>query len=706
MKTFAALALSLLLATGIALADSPKDTPKGADAQPAKPAAAAKPATAKTSAEIAAEVEELRQALQAQQEQLQMLKEELAKRDRQIEEAREAAAAANSRATEANVKATEAAATSAEVKTTTTALNSSVASLASSNAAAANAAVAADGQGGKEEKGPTTIRFKGVNITPGGFIAAETVNRQRAESADINTPFNAIPYGGNAVGKLSEMSLTARQSRLTLLVDSKIGDTKVAGYYEVDWLGTGVTSNNRQSNSYVLRQRQLWGRVESASGWSFTGGQMWSLATETKKGIRNNTEWTPAVIDPQYVVGFTWQRAYGARLVKNFGDKFAIGVSAEGSQATLTAHGTSTYTSTSGATTVNAFVFAPGAGGGLLNFSDTTGYALNKTPDFVFKAALDPGWGHYEVFGILSTFQNRVYPCAVVSVQAPTSTTVTYTSPVTTDPTVYTGTYNSVVLSGAGALTNTGCTNTTPSAAGASTDSRTGGGGGASFDVPLVAKKFDLGAKVFYGDGTGRFGSAQLADATLRPNGTLALIRGGHWLGRVEWHVTPKFDLYGYVGGEYAARTAYSGFLSVTGTTSTTNVTLQGTDTVTENPVFITLPETVTTWKTSNTGLGGYGYPGANNSGCSAEAAPSATGTPSGGGSCNGDTRYIGEGTLGFWYKFYQGEKGRVQLGMQYSYFYRNGWSGSGGTLPSGVTSIAPHAVDNMVWTSFRYYLP
>jgi hypothetical protein len=168
--------------------------------------------------------------------------------------------------------------------------------------------------------------------------------------------------------------------------------------------------------------------------------------------------------------------------------------------------------------------------------------------------------------------------------------------------------------------------------------------------------------------------------------------------------VTPKFDLYGYVGGEYAARTAYNGFLSVTGSTSTTNVTLNGTDTVSGNPVFIVLPETVTTWKTSNTGIGGYGYPTANNSACSTEVAPSAVGTPSAG-SCVGDTRYIGEGTIGFWHKFYQGDKGRFQWGMQYSYFYKTGWSGTGG-LTAPTAGIGPHTVDNMVWTSFRYYLP
>ncbi len=32
----------------------------------------------------------------------------------------------------------------------------------------------------------------------------------------------------------------------------------MTGYYEADWLSAGVTSNNNQSNSYTMRQRQLW----------------------------------------------------------------------------------------------------------------------------------------------------------------------------------------------------------------------------------------------------------------------------------------------------------------------------------------------------------------------------------------------------------------------------------------------------------------
>src|SRR2546421_6278613 len=45
------------------------------------------------------------------------------------------------------------------------------------------------------------------------FRSAETVYRQRAESADINTQLAGIPYPGNALSKVSENAFTARQTR-------------------------------------------------------------------------------------------------------------------------------------------------------------------------------------------------------------------------------------------------------------------------------------------------------------------------------------------------------------------------------------------------------------------------------------------------------------------------------------------------------------
>ena len=55
--------------------------------------------------------------------------------------------------------------------------------------------------------------------------------------------------------------------------------------------------------------------------------------------------------------------------------------------------------------------------------------------------------------------------------------------------------------------------------------------------------------------------------------------------------------------------------------------------------------------------------------------------------SCVGQTKSIVEGTTGFWYKPYNGPKGRLQIGLQYSYLVRTAWVGYGGIFrddPSG----------------------
>ena len=659
MKKIAALILSLFLTTGMALADTPKES----DAQPSKAAAPAKPKAAKkaekSDSAIAAEIEELRQAIQSQQEQLQQLKEELAKRDRQIDEAREAAAAANARAAEAGTKAVEAVNSSAEVKTTAATLNTTVSDLKASNEVLKTTVAKEQADQKKaEETGPANIKYKGITITPGGFLDAAGVFRSRATSADINTPFTGIPFPGNSLAKVSELNFTGRHSRLSLLVEGAIGSAKATGYYEIDWLGACTTSNNRQSNSYCQRQRQIWGQV-SWGGMAFTGGQMWTLMTENRKGIQNRGEIQPMVPDPQYHVGYTWARQPSFRITKDFGGKVAVGLSIEAPQITLGGRGFSTFTPASGSATQNFFVNAPGANGGLYNAFDATGYTTNKAPDLVVKAAFDPGYGHYEVFGVLSTFRNRVYPCAVVT-PTPNGTTIIVNGPALT--------------CAAGA--------TTSSAAGAFNDTRTGGGGGVSARVPLMAKKVEFAVQGMAGDGVGRYGSAQLADATARPNGTLALIRTAHGMGALEFHPSPKLDLYVYGGSEYAWRAGYVGYQTVS----------------------VASAGGVTTYTSSNTKIGGYGSPFANNNGCSTENPPTGSSTPSGGGTCAGDLRVITEGTAGFWFKPYNGPKGSVRWGIQYSYFTKSGWSGNNNT-PAAV-GISPKAVDNMVLSSFRYYLP
>ena len=92
--------LSLFLLSGTAFADTPKD----GDPQPAQAAKKKSTKPAKSATAILAEqVEALRQTLEAQQQQIRQLQEELTKRDAQIGDAKSAAAAADAKASEATV---------------------------------------------------------------------------------------------------------------------------------------------------------------------------------------------------------------------------------------------------------------------------------------------------------------------------------------------------------------------------------------------------------------------------------------------------------------------------------------------------------------------------------------------------------------------------------------------------------------------------
>jgi len=528
-----------------------------------------------------------------------------------------------------------------------------------------------DGQAADAENNPIAIRYKGITLTPGGFLAAETVFRNKADDADINTALNQIPLPGNSGSQTTEFNATARQSRLSLLAEGKLTSVKLTGYVETDFLGTGIASNNNQSNSYVLRLRQGWGQAKFDSGFSITGGQMWSLVTETKKAVDNRTEATPLTIDPQYTVGFSWARQYGLRVSQTLADgKLTLAASVEGAATTLTVHGNPTSTipastnvtvngvtiPTLTTTTFNNFlVGAPGIVQGQYNPVGTYGY--EKTPDFIFKAALDPGWGHYEVFGIVSTFRDRVYPCfaanaAITLTLAGGGTTPFPTVAIPANPCALTGSTNA--------------------ASGAFNSSNVGGGIGANARAPL-GKHLDVGIHVLGGNGVGRYGSAGLADSTARPDGTMALLRSYQALGTLEFHATPKLDIYAYVGGEYASR-----------------------------------------WMD---GKEGYGSNLRRDDGCAVQSLPLAPPAaainttavlgsngfiPDALSNCDGDTRAIFEGTIGFWYRVYNGPKGRFQWGPQYSYVSRNTWSGVNATGGG----VGPHGIDNMVFTSLRYYLP
>jgi hypothetical protein len=65
---------------------------------------------------------------------------------------------------------------------------------------------------------------------------------------------------------------------------------------------------------------------------------------------------------------------------------------------------------------------------------------------------------------------------------------------------------------------------------------------------------------------------------------------------------------------------------------------------------------------------------------------------------CQAQNRNLWEVEPGFWYRFYKGESGTLAIGASYSYTHRGTWAGLDGLQPNGI--------ENMVMTSFRYYIP
>jgi hypothetical protein len=107
-------------------------------------------------------------------------------------------------------------------------------------------------------------------------------------------------------------------------------------------------------------------------------------------------------------------------------------------------------------------------------------------------------------------------------------------------------------------------------------------------------------------------------------------------------------------------------------------------------------------WSAPSNAAVGYGSRLLNNSSCTTDANPGYNGGASTGyapgGSCGAQNRNVQEFTGGYWYDFYKGDRGRLRQSIQYGYAVREGWSGASG--------IGAKGIDNMVWTSFRYYLP
>ena len=487
LKALASLVLTLAVTAGNAQTAASSSSSTSTTKKTHKAKAPAGPS-------VQSQIDALRTEMQGQ---IQGLQQQLSQKEAQ--QAANAAQAANSENTQA-----------------VSSLQGAVTDLKTNNAALVQTVQDSDKKTAAALEHPDALHYKGITLSPvGSFLAGETVYRSKATGADIPTPFSSIPLSAADSAQLSEFYGSGRQSRIALLAEGKAANFAIRGYYEADFLGVGTTSNNNESNSYVMRQRQAWAQGET-NGWTVTGGQMWSLATETKQGMTNRSEATPQTIDPNYIPGFVWERQWGFRVTKELMPKMLwAGVSAENPE-TLNLGGT---------VPANLLLGSYGTNGGAYNGGGTytisgnvpavgaaANYSFNLAPDMITKLAFEPKFGgHYELFGLARFFQYRNY------VGYKNTSTFNPTTGVTSVAITYTNAYN---------------------------DSLVGGGIGGSLRYPAFNKKLDIGLKGLWGDGVSRYGSTTLSDATADYNGRLKLLHGYSALASLEAHATPRLDVY------------------------------------------------------------------------------------------------------------------------------------------------------------------
>jgi hypothetical protein len=480
--------------------------------------------------------------------------------------------------------------------------------------------------------------FGGIHVSlAGSFIAMEGVWRERNEisSGASDPPFGTLPFHNSPLYFQNENRYSAQQSRLAIRASGDIDPTQhLTAYWENDWLGAGVTANSRESNSYNLRMRQAWLFYDNENWHSkFLAGQAWSMLTANKLGILPGTENVPLTIDAQYAVGFNWARQPQLRFVQDWNKTLWVGVSVEASQTAFASNGTPLAFSPGNGTVVPTGLGVDAGNAcnaaGLLN--NTTTCSNNLAPDVVEKVALDPGWGHYEAVGIQRWFTDSV------ALNGPPFLKAGLASPGWNEKTNF------------------------------------GWGVGGSVLLPIIPKFLDLQGSVLTGEGLGRYGSSQLADVTIGPDGTLEPLRTTQVLLGFVAHPWDGFDLYGYAGQEQVSSNFW--------TQKVGGVTTQG----------------------------GYGNPAYLNGGCfnenTATTGSAGFNTPIAGTSCTANVQRTQELTIGFWQQLYKGDLGQVRVGAQYEYVRLTAFPGAttgAGSGPTPNQGLNPN--NNIVFFSLRYY--
>jgi hypothetical protein len=288
--------------------------------------------------------------------------------------------------------------------TTSTTTNAVVVSPATSAVPGYSGAASAGVPVSGSPASPLSFRIGIADFTPFGFMDFTGVYRNENTGGAIGSSFGSVPFANGSTGQLSETKFSAQNSRLGLRIDSNVGDTKVLGYVETDFLGNAAANLYVTSNADTLRMRNYF--VDLRNGpFEFLAGQDWSLLTPNRVGLSPipSDIFYSNDMDTNYQAGLTWARQPQVRFTYHVTNEFALAVSVEDPDQYV------------GSAVVLPAAFSAGE-------VDTTAASTQPDvfPDVIGKAAYDTTavtglpW-HFEVGGLLSSFKVNTYSATLNS---------------------------------------------------------------------------------------------------------------------------------------------------------------------------------------------------------------------------------------------------------------------------------------------------
>lgn len=346
---------------------------------------------------------------------------------------------------------------------------------------------------GVAEAAPLQIKVGDTTIMPVGFLDATAVWRDKNAGSGIGSSFGSIPFNNVTAGKLSEFRFSPQNSRIGFRIDGAWKGVRFLAYHESDFLGASASNNLGVTNGgFVPRLRLFWVDVRKGQ-WEMLAGQSWSLLTPNRKGLSAipGDLFFSQVVDVNYMVGLTWTRQPGVRVLYHPSDRVTVGLSLENPNQYI------------GGSAGGGPVVLPaalmGLAGSQLDNSSNVLVTPNVHPDIIAKVAFDPSARvHVEVAGIERTF--KVW---------------------------------------------------NPSSGRSFTKAGAGGSINANFEV---AKNFRLVTNNYWSNGGGRYLFGQAPDVVVRADGSLSPIHAGGTVDGFEAVVNQNTLLYSYYGAIYIGR--------------------------------------------------------------------------------------------------------------------------------------------------------